>query len=60
MKKVIQIVSFLGLGLTVIPSFFVFAEMLSISHYKTMMLVGTLLWLFSAPFWINGTKDAAS
>ncbi len=56
MKRLVQSVSFLGLGLTLVPSLFVFAGTLSLEHYKLMMLAGTMIWLCTAPFWVNGRK----
>ena len=57
MKYVIQLLSYLGLGLTVVPSFFVLAGALPLSTHKTLMLVGTVLWLASAPFWMFRRKS---
>ncbi|UXX81041.1 hypothetical protein N7E81_08005 [Reichenbachiella carrageenanivorans] len=59
MKLVIKSLSFLGLAFTAIPSFFVLAGSLSIEMYKTLMLVGTGMWLLTAPFWIFNKKENA-
>lgn len=53
MTTVLKIVSFLGLGLTVIPSFLVFAGTIAWETHATLMLVGTLLWFGTSPFWIQ-------
>ena len=52
MKQVLQLLSYVGLALTVLPSFGVLAGSLSVPTHKTLMLIGTILWLASAPFWI--------
>ena len=52
MKWIVRMVSYVGLGLTLVPAFFVLTGSLSETTYKTLMLVGTLCWLGSAPFWI--------
>ncbi|PKA99619.1 hypothetical protein B0O79_3336 [Flavobacteriaceae bacterium MAR_2009_75] len=49
----LKIISYIGLALTLIPSFLVFANLLELQDYKTLILVGTIIWLFTAPFWIN-------
>ena len=49
----LRLVSYLGLALTLLPSFLVFAGRLSLPTFKTLVLVGTLLWLTTAPLWIN-------
>lgn len=52
-KVILIIISMIGLGLTVIPSFFVFAKVISLSTHKQLMFVGTVLWFVTAPFWIG-------
>ncbi len=49
----LKLLSFLGLALTLIPSLFVFTGVIELPLYKTLMLVGTVLWFVTAPFWIN-------
>ena len=51
--KLLKILSYTGLCLTIIPSFLVFQELISLDLYKDLMLGGSLLWLIIAPFWIN-------
>lgn len=52
-QTILKILSFIGLGLTIVPSFLVF--MLVISHDMHINLMGTgmVLWFVTAPFWIN-------
>lgn len=53
-KRIILIViSMIGLGLTVLPSVFVFAGIISLSTHKQLMFVGTVLWFSTAPFWVG-------
>lgn len=55
-----KILSFLGLGLTVVPSFLVFADVIVWDTHATLMLVGTLLWFATSPFWMqDGAADVA-
>ena len=55
MKIVLKIVSFAGLALTVVPAFLVFTGSINWQHHAVMMLIGTLLWFGSAPFWMKKT-----
>ena len=56
MKFVLKILSYAGLLLTVGPSFFVFNQMMDLQTHKWIALIGTLLWMATAPFWINDKK----
>jgi hypothetical protein len=53
MKTLTKILSAIGLGLTVIPSFFVFAGSVTWQTHADLMLGGTLLWFVTAPFWMK-------
>jgi len=53
MKRILQLVSFLGLGLTVIPSFRVFGGHILMETHLTCMLIGMLLWFLTAPVWMR-------
>lgn len=56
MKNTLKILSFLGLALTLLPSFFVLNGILTDADYKLLMLVGTVGWFITAPFWIFKEK----
>ena len=53
MSTLLKLVSFLGLALTVVPAFLVFAGTISWSTHAALMLVGAVLWFASAPFWMS-------
>ena len=53
MNLFLKIISFAGLLLTVAPSVFVFYQMMTIETHKIIALIGTILWIATAPFWIN-------
>ena len=53
MKNVFKIISYVGLGLTVIPAFLVYAGTLTWETHATLMLVGTMLWFGTAPLWMK-------
>jgi high-affinity Fe2+/Pb2+ permease len=60
MQSFLKILSYLGLALTVVPSFLVFSGVIDLSYHKMLMLIGTLLWFLTAPFWMNKQKHQAT
>lgn len=56
MNHIIKIISYIGLGLTLIPSFLVFTGNITLDFSKNLMLIGTILWFLSAPSWMNKTE----
>lgn len=52
MKSLLKFVSFIGLGLTVVPSVLVFAGSITWGTHAVMALVGTVAWFATAPFWM--------
>ena len=53
MKRILQIISIIGLILTIVPSYLVFTGVMELGANKTWMFVGTALWFITAPFWMN-------
>jgi hypothetical protein len=53
MKTISILISIIGLILTVIPSFFVWYQVISWTLNVQLMFVGMILWFVSAPFWIK-------
>lgn len=60
MQTILKILSYVGLLLTVVPSFLVFSGAIELSFHKTLMLIGMLLWFSTAPFWMNKRKQTAA
>jgi len=52
-KLILQIISFIGLALSIIPAFLLFGGMLAKDTYLQLMIVGMVLWLGTALFWIK-------
>jgi hypothetical protein len=50
---ILKMISFIGLGLTIIPSILVFTGVISFDAHITLMIIGMLCWFLTAPFWIN-------
>ncbi len=53
MTRILKIVSFIGLGLTVAPAFFVFYGAITWDSHALLMLIGTIVWFGTAPFWMK-------
>jgi hypothetical protein len=57
MKPLLKLISFAGLGCTVVPSLLVFAGDITWNTHAALMLLGTVLWFGSAPYWMQETKQ---
>ena len=53
MKKVLIVVSFIGLILTILPSVLVFKTTITMDVHFVLMAVGMVLWFSTAPFWMK-------
>jgi hypothetical protein len=54
MKTFLKAASFIGLALTIVPAFLVYHDTLTWDSHALLMLVGTVLWFLTAPFWMRG------
>jgi len=57
MKHLIKFISYVGLGLTLIPAFLVFTGNISLDSNKIIMFIGTVIWFVSAPSWMNKAEE---
>lgn len=55
-KRILQIISIIGLLLTVVPSTLVYAGKIELKMHFTLMIVGMVLWFATAPFWMKNQK----
>lgn len=53
MKKIIIIISFLCLALTIVPAFLVFYDQITWEQNKNLMFLGTVGWFVTCPFWMK-------
>ena len=58
MKIVVMMFSFMGLALTVVPSFFVLTRQMTWTLHAQLMFIGMVLWFVTTPFWMNKEKEA--
>lgn len=56
MNIVLKIISYTGLLLTILPSFLHFAGLIEFELHKWVTLFGTVIYLSTAPFWMNKEK----
>jgi hypothetical protein len=52
MRRLFKTASVVGLILTVMPAFMVYADMIAWRTHAAWMLIGTVLWFATAPFWM--------
>ena len=52
-KLILQVISFLGLALSIIPAFLVFGAIISKETYLWLMILGMVMWFSTAIFWIK-------
>jgi len=57
MNAIFKIISFVALGFTLIPSFLVFAGIISADQCKNLMFAGTVVWFVTAPKWMNKKSE---
>jgi hypothetical protein len=53
MKKLVPLVSIIGLALVIVPACLYLAEAVDKPRMQSLMLAGTLLWFVSAPLWLG-------
>ena len=56
MGIIMKVLSYIGLGLTVVPSFLVWFEKMPWRLHVQLMFVGMILWFVTAPLWMNKEK----
>lgn len=56
MNQILKIVSFIGLVLTVLPSYLVFKNVIEFQVHTLLMFIGMILWFATAPFWMKEKK----
>lgn len=53
MKKVLILISYLGLAFTFLPSILVLKGALTLQNHFWLMSIGMVLWFSTAPFWMK-------
>ncbi|MCI0496308.1 hypothetical protein L0Z72_14975 [candidate division KSB1 bacterium] len=53
MKTTLKLLSLAGLILTLLPSVLVFLKLIEFNSHLNLMILGTILWFGSAPFWMK-------
>jgi hypothetical protein len=52
-RRILQIISFIGLAMSIVPAFLVFGGIIAKDTYLLFMIVGMILWFGTAMFWIK-------
>ncbi len=58
MRIILQIVSWLALAFTVLPSILYFMGSMELDTVKWLMLLATIVWFVTTPFWMERGKAA--
>lgn len=53
MKKILILISYIGLAFTFLPSVLVLKGVLTLQNHFWLMGIGMLLWFSTAPFWMK-------
>ncbi|WP_297087999.1 hypothetical protein [uncultured Draconibacterium sp.] len=53
MKKILMIISYLGLAFTILPSILVVKGTVTLQNHFWLMSIGMILWFGTAPFWMK-------
>jgi len=59
MRTILKILSFIGLGFTILPSVLVLTRTIDMELNKSLMMLGTILWFGTVVFWMNKDKKTA-
>lgn len=59
MQLVLRLLSYLGIGLSLIPAVMVYLGKLDYAVYAKLMVVGMFLWFASAVFWIKPDRPGS-
>ncbi|WP_346857734.1 hypothetical protein [uncultured Draconibacterium sp.] len=53
MKKILMVISYLGLACTLLPSILVLKGVLTLQNHFWLMSIGMVLWFSTSPFWMK-------
>ena len=53
MKRIAEIISWLALGITLVPACLFFVDKFDLDATKMWMLVGAAIWFAATPFWME-------
>ena len=57
MRPILQVISWLALAATILPSVIFFADKLGLDRTKQIMLAATVVWFVITPFWMGRTPE---
>ncbi|WP_199708106.1 hypothetical protein [Algoriphagus lacus] len=57
MKILLKLISLVGLAMSIFPPILFFLGKMELSSMKLWMGIGMVVWMISAPFWINKPSE---
>lgn len=57
MKRITFLLSIIFLMLTILPSFFLYYQRITMETNSLLMLIGTIGWFLTASYWMNKPKE---
>lgn len=58
MRRVLQVISWIALAMTVLPSILYVSGNMELDRVKGLLMIATVVWFVVTPFWM-GKKDQA-
>lgn len=58
MRRLIMLLSFVGLVMSILPPVLFFLGKMALDPMKLWMGIGMVVWMVTAPFWINKTAGS--
>ena len=58
MRLVLQIISWIALAMTVLPSIIYFSGNMELERVKWLLILATILWFVVTPFWMGKKKKS--
>lgn len=57
MKILLKLISLVGLAMSIFPPILFFLGKMELGSMKLWMGIGMVVWMISAPFWINKPSE---
>ncbi len=58
MRLVLQLISWIALIMTVLPSLIYFSGNMELDHVKLLLIVASVVWFVVTPFWMDRKKQS--
>ena len=58
MRLVLQIISWIALAMTVLPSIVYFSGNMELERVKWLLILATVVWFATTPFWMDKKEES--